>query len=59
MRGRAVREAPAPRGGHSAMQSTALAPMARAFVDLHCHTRGSFDSLSNPADVMRAAARAG
>jgi predicted metal-dependent phosphoesterase TrpH len=29
--------------------------MTRAFVDLHCHTRGSFDSLSSPADVMRAA----
>lgn len=28
---------------------------ARAFVDLHCHTRGSFDSLSDPAAVMRAA----
>jgi predicted metal-dependent phosphoesterase TrpH len=27
----------------------------RAFVDLHCHTRGSFDSLSDPAAVMRAA----
>ena len=24
---------------------------ARAFVDLHCHTRGSFDSLSDPAAV--------
>ncbi len=23
----------------------------RAFVDLHCHTRASFDCLSNPADV--------
>jgi predicted metal-dependent phosphoesterase TrpH len=28
---------------------------ARAFVDLHCHTRGSFDSLSDPAAVVRAA----
>jgi predicted metal-dependent phosphoesterase TrpH len=27
----------------------------RAFVDLHCHTRGSFDSLSDPAAVVRAA----
>ena len=33
--------------------------MGRAFVDLHCHTRGSFDCLSNPADVMRAAAARG
>jgi len=27
----------------------------RTFVDLHCHTRGSFDSLSDPVAVMRAA----
>jgi hypothetical protein len=33
--------------------------MGRAFVDLHCHTRASFDCLSNPADVMRAAATRG
>jgi predicted metal-dependent phosphoesterase TrpH len=33
--------------------------MGRAFVDLHCHTRASFDCLSNPADVMRAAAARG
>jgi predicted metal-dependent phosphoesterase TrpH len=31
----------------------------RAFVDLHCHTRASFDSLSKPADVVRAAAARG
>ncbi|MEI8332371.1 MAG: PHP domain-containing protein [Chloroflexota bacterium] len=28
---------------------------SRAFIDLHCHTRASFDSLSSPADVVRAA----
>jgi hypothetical protein len=27
----------------------------RAFVDLHCHTRASFDSLSSPSAVVRAA----
>lgn len=27
----------------------------RAFIDLHCHTRASFDSLSSPAAVVRAA----
>jgi predicted metal-dependent phosphoesterase TrpH len=27
----------------------------RAFVDLHCHTRASFDSLSSQADVVKAA----
>jgi predicted metal-dependent phosphoesterase TrpH len=27
----------------------------RAFVELHCHTRASFDSLSSPAAVVRAA----
>jgi len=31
----------------------------RCFVDLHCHTRGSFDSISSPASVVRAAARRG
>ncbi len=33
--------------------------MGRAFVDLHCHTRASFDCLSKPADVARAAASRG
>lgn len=32
---------------------------ARAFVDLHCHTNGSFDSLSDPIEVVRAAAARG
>ncbi len=27
----------------------------RAFIDLHCHTSASFDSLAKPADVVRAA----
>jgi len=31
----------------------------RAFVDLHCHTRASFDSLSSQEDVVRAAAARG
>jgi predicted metal-dependent phosphoesterase TrpH len=31
----------------------------RAFIDLHCHTRGSFDSLSDPQAVMRAAQKRG
>jgi predicted metal-dependent phosphoesterase TrpH len=31
----------------------------RAFVDLHCHTRGSFDSLSKPSDVVAAAVKRG
>ncbi len=33
--------------------------MGRAFVDLHCHTRASFDCLSKPADVVRAASSRG
>jgi len=33
--------------------------MARAFIDLHCHTRASFDCLSSPADVVRLAAERG
>jgi predicted metal-dependent phosphoesterase TrpH len=32
---------------------------SRAFVDLHCHTRASFDSLATPAAVVRAAATRG
>ncbi|HEX7951369.1 MAG TPA: PHP domain-containing protein [Candidatus Limnocylindrales bacterium] len=32
---------------------------ARAFVDLHCHTSASFDSLAAPAAVARAAASRG
>jgi predicted metal-dependent phosphoesterase TrpH len=31
----------------------------RAFVDLHCHTSASFDSLADPGAVARAAARRG
>jgi predicted metal-dependent phosphoesterase TrpH len=31
----------------------------RAFVDLHCHTRASFDSLSSPGAVVRAASARG
>jgi predicted metal-dependent phosphoesterase TrpH len=31
----------------------------RAFIDLHCHTDASFDSLSKARDVMRAAAARG
>lgn len=31
----------------------------RAFIDLHCHTDASFDCLSRPADVARAAAARG
>ncbi|MEX2011942.1 MAG: PHP-associated domain-containing protein [Chloroflexota bacterium] len=37
----------------------AIGPRSRAFVDLHCHTRASFDSLSSPAAVVRAAAARG
>lgn len=29
--------------------------MARAFIDLHCHTSASFNSIAKPADVVRAA----
>lgn len=31
----------------------------RAFIDLHCHTNASFDSLSDPRAVVEAAARRG
>lgn len=33
--------------------------MTRAFIDLHCHTSASFDCLSRPGDVVRAAAARG
>jgi predicted metal-dependent phosphoesterase TrpH len=32
---------------------------ARVFIDLHCHTSASFDSLATPASVVRAAASRG
>lgn len=31
----------------------------RAFIDLHCHTSASFDSLASPASIVRAAAARG
>lgn len=34
-------------------------PVAGAFVDLHCHTSASFDSLASPRAVVAAAARRG
>ena len=33
--------------------------MTRAFIDRHCHTSASFDSLARPAAVVRAAAARG
>jgi predicted metal-dependent phosphoesterase TrpH len=33
--------------------------MTRSFIDLHCHTSVSFDSLARPGDVVRAAAARG
>ena len=29
--------------------------MTRAFIDLHCHSKGSFDCLSDPRDIVKAA----
>ena len=45
----------------SAPANAALGRQAgeRAFVDLHCHTRASFDSLASPSAVVRAAAARG
>src|SRR5260221_1674741 len=34
-------------------------PTQRAFVDLHCHTSASFDSLADPRSVVRAASARG
>lgn len=44
--------APAPATG-------AAAAPTRAFIDLHCHTSASFDSLASPRAVVAAAARRG
>ena len=33
--------------------------MTRSFIDLHCHTSASFDSLARPRDVVKAAASRG
>jgi predicted metal-dependent phosphoesterase TrpH len=44
-------EAPGPAGSAQ--------PAPDAFVDLHCHTSASFDSLATPAAVVRAAAARG
>jgi predicted metal-dependent phosphoesterase TrpH len=37
----------------------ATGPRTRVFVDLHCHTSASFDSLSSPESVVRAASSRG
>jgi predicted metal-dependent phosphoesterase TrpH len=33
--------------------------MRRAFVDLHCHSKGSFDCLSDPKEIVKAASDRG
>lgn len=41
------------------LAATPATGLSRAFVDLHCHTRASFDSLAPVASVVRAAAARG
>ena len=41
------------------MAAAADRQQGRAIVDLHCHTSASFDSLSDPIAVVRAAAARG
>ncbi len=41
------------------MTAASAPPATRAFIDLHCHTAASFDSLARPASVARAAAARG
>lgn len=41
------------------MDGTEPIGVGRAFIDLHCHTRASFDSLSDPRKVAAAAAARG
>jgi predicted metal-dependent phosphoesterase TrpH len=45
--------------GTEAAPPPAVGPRIRAFVDLHCHTSASFDSLAAPGAVVRAAAARG
>jgi hypothetical protein len=40
-------------------REAASRPGQRSFIDLHCHTSASFDSLADPAKVVRAAAARG
>ena len=42
-----------------ARADSGAASAGRVFIDLHCHTSASFDSLSRPAAVVRAAAARG
>jgi predicted metal-dependent phosphoesterase TrpH len=49
-------------GTDAAEAAGATSPRAgrgRAFIDLHCHTRASFDSLASPAAVARVASERG
>jgi len=58
----AIAEAPAGAASGPLAEATgarAGMPAERAFVDLHCHTSASFDSLARPAAVARAAAARG
>jgi predicted metal-dependent phosphoesterase TrpH len=41
------------------LEGTGAGRAGRAFIDLHCHTRASFDSLANPDAVLQAAASRG
>lgn len=45
--------------GSLAVDGSAVAGAGRAYADLHCHTRASFDCLSDPRTVVRAAAARG
>jgi predicted metal-dependent phosphoesterase TrpH len=55
-----VQSSPVHRGSEAELRDAIGRPSGeRAFVDLHCHTRASFDSLSSPASVVRAAVERG
>lgn len=58
-RGKARGGGPAAEEAESDSSAGSDAASPRAFVDLHCHTRASFDSLANPISVARAAAARG
>lgn len=59
MRERASRASNAGIGGPAGDRAAGGRRPGRAFIDLHCHTSASFDSLASPRSVVRAAASRG
>jgi hypothetical protein len=56
---RVLQEVPRPAALMPSPLEESVEGLDRAFIDLHCHTSASFDSLASPGDIVRAAARRG